>query len=399
MTAERTPGQRGPRLRTTLRRQPKVSSLELFFDLVFALGFTQCTALMVAEPTWTGVAQGLLALAVLWWAWAGYAWLTSTVDPDEGAVRIAMFAAMAAMLAVALAVPEAFGALGLTFALAYGVVRGAHIVLFLLASRDDPALRRSVASLAVSSAVAVGLLAGAAFLDGIAQALLWALTILIDFGGPALFGVAGWTLVPAHFADRHGRILILALGVSIVALGVAAERGVTPEVIAAAVLGLALAAALWWLHFDLVAPATERRLLRAAVGRERNALARDSYSYLHLPMVAGVILVAVGLQRALAGVDEPLPVVPAAALLGGVAIYLLAHVLLQVRTSGPLDVARLALVFVLPALIPVAAAVPTLVTLPGVTVVLWALIAYETRRHRETRAQLRRNLSDEPSPS
>lgn len=390
MATEGVPGERGPRLRATLRRQPKVSSLELFFDLVFALAFTQCTTLMLAEPTWQGVMHGMLALAVLWWAWAGYAWLTSVVDPEEGPVRLVMFAAMAAMLAVALSVPEAFGALGLTFALAYGAVRAAHVVLFLLASRGDAALRRSVASLAASSAVAVGLLTGAAFLNGIAQALLWALTILIDFGGPALFGVAGWKLIPAHFADRHGRIIILALGVSIVALGVAAERGVTPEVIVAAVLGLALAAALWWLHFDVVAPATEQRLLRAAEGRERNALARDSYSYLHLPMVAGVILVAVGLQGALADVVEPLAAMPAFSLLGGVAVYLLAHVVLQLRTSGPVNVPRLALVPVLPALIPVAVAVPALVTLPGVTVALWALIAYETRRYRETRAQLRR---------
>ena len=134
---------------TAVRREgDRVTTLELFFDLVFVLALTQCTALMAADPTWHGLVRGLLVLAVLWWAWVGYAWLTSVVDPEEGAVRLAIFAAMAAFLVAALCVPNAFGDDALAFACAYAVVRVAHIWLFVIASRDDPGLRRSVIGLA-----------------------------------------------------------------------------------------------------------------------------------------------------------------------------------------------------------------------------------------------------------
>ena len=147
---------RGPRLSAARREGERVTPLELFFDLVFVLAITQCTALMTHHPTWSGLVQGLLVLGVLWWAWVGYAWLTSVIDPEEGAVRLVMFVAMAAMLIAALCVPDAFGHLGLAFALAIGVFRVAHIALFMLASPDDDALRHSVLGFAVSTAVAVG---------------------------------------------------------------------------------------------------------------------------------------------------------------------------------------------------------------------------------------------------
>jgi low temperature requirement protein LtrA len=392
-------GARGPRLRAVPREGEKVKFLELFFDLVFVLGFTQCTALMVANPTWEGVAQALLVLAVLWWAWGGYAWLTSVVDPEEGAVRIAIFAAMAALLVVALCIPEAFGDRALAFAIAYGVVRAAQLALFALASRDDPELRHSVFTLAVSSAIGVGLLVGASFLDGLPQGALWGLAILLDWGGPALFGVAGWKLVPAHFAERYGLIVILALGESIVVLGVGAEVGLTAGVIVAAVLGVALASALWWIYFDVVALVTVRRLTQAPAGREQNALARDSYSYLHFPMVAGIVLVALGLEETLAHVEEPLHTVPAFALLGGVAIYLLAHVALRLRNAHSVNRRRLLLAVLLFALVPVAADVSALATLAGLNVLLWAMIAFETTGYGEARHRVRHGASaGQPSP-
>lgn len=377
----------------------KVRFLELFFDLVFVLGFTQCTALMVHEPTWAGIVQGLLVLAMLWWAWAGYAWLTSVVDPEEGVVKIAMFAAMGALLVVALAVPEAFGDLGLTFALAYGVVRIGHIALFALASRGTPDLRHSVATLSVSTAIAIGLLTAASFLDGVAQGAVWTVAIVIDFGGPALFGVEGWRLVPAHFAERHGLIIILALGESIVVLGVGATAGLTAGVIVAAVLGVALASALWWLYFDVVARVTERRLTRAATGRERNALARDSYSYLHFPMAAGIVLVAVGLENTLAHVDKPLETVVAFALLGGVALYLLAHVALRLRNAHSVNPQRLVLAILLLALAPLATRPPSLVTLAAVSLVLWLLVAYETRSYGQARDHIRHETPTQHEPT
>ena len=199
----------------------------------------------------------------------------------------------------------------------------AHIALFVLASRDDPALRKSVTGLAVSTAIGVGLLIGASFLDGLAQGALWALALLLDMGGPYLFGSEGWKLVPGHFAERHGLIIIIALGESIVAIGAGADTSLTFGIAAAAVVGILLSAALWWIYFDVVALVSARRLIRATEGREQNELARDSYSYLHFPMVAGIVLVAVSLKKTLADVDDPLAIVPAFALLGGVAFYLL----------------------------------------------------------------------------
>ena len=163
------------------------------------------------------------------------------------------------------------------------------------------------------------------------RAVLWLVALLIDLGGPFLFGVEGWRLIPGHFAERYGLILIIALGESIVAIGVGAEFGLDAGVVTAAVIGIAIAAALWWLYFDVVALVAERRLSRATPGREQNALARDSYSYLHLPMVAGIVLLALGMKKSLEHVGDPLHTVPAAALLGGVAVYLLAHVAFRWR--------------------------------------------------------------------
>src|SRR3954447_17389939 len=167
-------GTRAPRLSAVRREGERVTPLELFFDLVFVLAITQCTALMSANPTWSGLGQGLLVLGVLWWAWVGYAWLTSVIDPEEGAVRLVMFGGTAAFLVVSLCVPEAFGSLGLAFALTYGVVRVAQIGLFMLASGEDDRLRHSVLGLAASTFVAVGLLALASLFDGLAQGALWA---------------------------------------------------------------------------------------------------------------------------------------------------------------------------------------------------------------------------------
>ncbi len=363
--------------------------LELFFDLVFVLAITQCTALMFHQPTWEGLAQGTLVLGVLWWSWTGYAWLTSVLDPEEGAVRIVIFAAMAAFLIVAICVPEAFGQLALEFALAYGAVRAAHIALFMLASRDDPVLRQSVTGLAVSTAIGVALLVGASFLDGLAQAGLWALALLLDMGGPFLFGAEGWKLVPGHFAERHGLIIIIALGESIVAIGAGAAAHLTAGIAAAAVLGITLAAAMWWVYFDVVALVSARRLARAQEGRERNELARDSYSYMHFPMVAGIVLVALGLKKTLGHVEDPLDTVLAFALLGGVALYLLGLVGFRFRHIRSINRRRLLLALVMFALLPAAVELPALATLALVTALMCALITYETISYGEGRARVR----------
>jgi low temperature requirement protein LtrA len=360
-----------------LRDEDSVKPLELFFDLVFVLAFTQCTQLMAARPDWAGIGHGVLVLAVLWWAWVCYAWLTSLLDPEEGAVRLVMLAAMAGLLIVGLCVPEAFGDRALIFAIAYGAVRMGHVALYAIAAPAGLGLRRWVYRFGLSTAVVIALLVGASFLDGAAQAAVWGLAIALDVSVPAFSGVSEWRLAPRHFAERHNLVIILALGESVIVLGIGAERDLTTMVIVAAVLGMGVASALWWIYFDLVALVTERRLIRAAEGRERNALARDSYSYLHFPMVAGIVLVALGLEETVLHVDEPLQTETAFALLGGAAIYLLAHVALRLRNARTINPERLGVAVVLLALIPVVVHIASVWAVVVVNVLLWSMIAYE----------------------
>jgi low temperature requirement protein LtrA len=386
---------RAPRLQPVLRDKTKVTPLELFFDLVFVLALTQCTALMADEPTWRGVAKGILILGVLWWSWVGYSWLTSLIDPEEGVVRIAIFVSMAALLVVALCVPGAFDDSALLFAGGYAVVRIAHIMLYFAACRDDANLRQSVQGLAVSTAIGVALIGGASFADGALQGALWAIALAIDMGGPFLFGAAGWRLVPEHFAERHGLILIIALGESIVAIGVGTEGldDIDAGIVAAAVLGTAVAASLWWLYFDVVALVAERRLTTAEPGRDQNSTARDSYSLLHFPMVAGIVLLALGLKKTLEHVEDPLETVPACALLGGTAIYLLAHVAFRWRTVHRFSWQRLLVAAVACALIALAVELPALATLGILAAILIALIAFETVYFAELREKMRHQIA------
>jgi low temperature requirement protein LtrA len=386
---------RAPRLTAVLRQTERVTPLELFFDLVFVLALTQSTALMAAEPTWTGLGKGVLVLGVLWWAWVAYAWLTSVLDPQAGGVRIAMFAAMAAFLVVSLCVPDAFGDDAFLFACAYGVVRGAQLALYILASRDNPALRQSVLGLAGGTAIGVSLLFVASGTDGWLQAALWAAALLLDMGEPFLFGSEGWSLeYPGHFAERHGLIIIIALGESIVAIGVGAGTEVDVGVVAAATLGIGVAAAFWWLYFDVVALLAERDLARLPPGRERNERARDAYSYLHFPLVAGIVLSALGLKKTLDDVGKELDVEIATALLGGAALYLLAHVAIRLRTVGTLSIHRLVCAVILLALIPAAVGLPALVTLAGLAAVLFALIGLEAIHFADSRQRAAEALAE-----
>ena len=382
--------ERGPRVTAVLRGETEtVMPLELFFDLVFVLAITQCTALMAHEPTWRGLGKGLLVLGILWWSWVGYAWLTSVVDPEEGVVRIVLFAAMAALLVVALCVPHAFGDDALLFALAYAFVRAAHIALFALASRYDATLRRSVTALAGSSAVGVAALVVGGALGGVPQAVLWTAALLFDMAGPYFFGADGWKLVPGHFAERHGLIVLIALGESIVAIGAGADVAIDAEVVVGAVLGMTIAAALWWVYFDVTALVAARRLENATAGRERNEVARDAFSYLHFPMVAGIVLVALGLKKALGHVTDDLATVPAVALLGGTALYLLAHVAFRLRNVRRFSRERTVAAAVCLALVPVATSVSALVLVSALAAVLVVLIAIERRRFVELRGRVR----------
>jgi low temperature requirement protein LtrA len=368
--------------------EERVTPLELFFDLVFVFAFTQVTALISSDPSWAGLAKGLVVLGVLWWAWAAYAWLTNTVDPEEGEVRLVVFGAMVAMLVASLAVPDVFGDDAFVFACAYAVVRIAHLALYAFAGRGDRDLLAAIGRLSVGSLVAITLLFVASALDGPAQTALWVIALTCDFLGAFIGGGRGWRLEAGHFAERHGLIVIIAIGETIVALGASATHDLGLGVLAAAGLALAIAFALWWAYFDVVAIVAERRL-REATGKAQLTMARDSYSYLHLPMIAGIILFAVGVKKTLLDIGEPLATVPAVALCGGVALYLGAHILFRLRNVRTLSRRRLVVTLVLVALIPVALEIPALATLAVVAALCVGLIAYEAIRYAEDRERVR----------
>ena len=376
-------------METALEREPRVTPLELFFDLVFVFAFTQVTSLMSADPTAGGVLRGMLVLGALWWAWEGYAWLTNTIDADEGGVRLAVLAVVGALLILSLAVREAFGSSAILFGAAYFIVRALHLVLYSIAGRDDPDLLGAVRRFAPTATLGPTLILVAGFSDGAGQYALWALALAIDYLGALRGHSAGWRVSAHHFVERHGLIVIIALGESIVAIGVGATgEPLGAGVVVAALLGICIAASLWWAYFDWVSILVESRLA-SATGVARAALARDAYAYLHLPMVAGVVLFALGLKKALAHVGDELATVAALSLTGGVALYLLAHVGVRFRIGGGLGHGRPTAVLLLAALIPLSLAASALVALALVAAVCTALIAYEALRYRESRARIR----------
>jgi low temperature requirement protein LtrA len=369
--------------------QQRVTTLELFFDLVFVFAITQVTGFLADHESWLGLLQGLLILGALWWTWAAYAWLTNTLNPEEGIVRIAVFASMAAMLIVALATPRAFSTDGVVFGVAYLFVRALHIVLYAIAGRGDRELMGAVMRIAPSALIAAGLLVVAGFTEGPIRVGIWVLALVIDIGWLLVGGMRGWRVSPEHFIERHGLIVIIALGESIVSIGVgAAGLALDAQTIAAALLGVTVACALWWSYFDWTVYIAQARLEEVR-GAARAMLARDLFSYLHYPMVAGIVLFALGMKTTLAHVDEPLHIIPAIGLCGGLALYFGAHVAERLRIGGGWGHGRPTATVVLLALIPVATVVPSLVALALATTVCVALIAYERLRYPYARAWIR----------
>jgi low temperature requirement protein LtrA len=221
------------------------------------------------------------------------------------------------------------------------------------------------------------------------QMVVWAAALAIDYLWLLVVGMRGWRVSPEHFVERHGLIMIIALGESIVAIGVgAAGLPLDAGRIAAALLGIVVACALWWSYFDWAVYVAQARLADAT-GAERAVLARDLYSYLHLPMVAGIVLFALGMKTTLSHFDAPLEIIPAVGLSGGLALYFAGHVALRLRQGGGWGHGRPIATIVLLALVPVAAQVPALAALALVAAVCAALIAYEALRYPYARSWIR----------
>ncbi|MEV6640280.1 low temperature requirement protein A [Amycolatopsis sp. NPDC051371] len=381
----------------------RVSTIELFFDLVFVYAITQTTQLMADHLSPTGVGQGLAMLAVLWWCWCSYAWLGTTIHVDHGIARLAMFGAMAVMFLVSLTIPEAFvdhpGGLfaPVLFVVCYALVRLLHLVAYLGAAKHDPGLKHVLLRMFVGLLPSVVLLSISTTLSGPWQLGLWVVALLADYLNVYLAGPDGWRLnSPAHFAERFGLIVIIALGESIVAIGIGI--GALPMswlVAGAAVCGLALAAGMWWTYFDVVARVSEHRLTRAT-GTERTKLATDSYTFLHLPLIAGIVLVALGLKKSFLYIadtehhtpSEALHGVPLWTLTGGLALYLIALSALRKRNLGSWNVQRLVAGILLVAATPLLEHVPAAVLLLVVAGLVLGLIGFERLRFAEWRRQV-----------
>ena len=375
----------------------RVTTLELFFDLVFVFAITQVTGYMAQHLTMVGMLEGLILLALIWWAWVAYSWLSTAIRFDEGLVRVLLFTAMGMMLVISMGLPEAFGdapggfdgwlSTPTVVALAYAVVRGLHLGLYAVAGRDDPEMAAAVRRFSAPVALAMALLLIGSIAGGWAQVLLYAVAVLMDVTGSYWGGGAGWALNPAHFVERHGLIVIIALGESIVAIGAGASAlPLSLPICVTALLGLAVAACLWWVYFDFTALAAERNLT-ALEGSARNRAARDGYSVMHWPMIAGIVLLALGVKKTvtmvgaepfdLTGHIKPLAAISLAA---GVALYLTGHLLFRVRMDHSWSRPRAVAAAVCTGLAVVAPVVPTMALLVAVTAVVVVLVNHEYRR-------------------
>ena len=339
--------------RVSLRRDSAVpqraTSLELFYDLVFVFAITQVSHLLLAHLTWEGAGQAALVLLVVWWSWNYTTWATNELDPDATLVRLLLIALMLASLLMAIAIPEAFGERGLLFAVAYVVIQlGRHTFLTFAAAAPGTVERARAASILVWFLAAGVLWIAGGIAEGPARTVLWLVALALDYAGPLVtFRVPGrprlapeaWEIGTEHFSERFQLFIIIALGETIVITGATtAELELTNATVAAFAVAFLTTAALWWLYFNLVAAISERRLAQAEA---RVLLARDAYTYLHVVLVAGILLNAVGDELVIAHPTEELSGAELAATVGGPALYLLAHVLLRLRMSGTLATRRL----------------------------------------------------------
>jgi low temperature requirement protein LtrA len=377
----------------------RVTTFELFFDLVFVFAFTQVTGFMAHEHSFLGVLQGMVILGLLWWSWVSFSWLANQTHVDEGLMRFGLSAVMVAVFIAALAIPEAFadfegGLHGpLVLALSYLVVRILHLGLYAHAAGDDQPLRRQIAKMTAAMVLGSTLIITGAVITGPAQTWFWLAGLIIDCGITFLTSRRGdWRVhSAAHWTERYGLIIILALGESIVAIGVgASQEPVSVPILVGAATGIMLSLGLWWLYFDVTAIAAEHRFA-ALRGPARASAAVEAYTYLHLPLVAGIVLSALGVEDVLAHVEESqgFGALGAAALFGGTALYLLGNTAFWHRVGGEWKTWRLGAAALLLTLIPVAAQLAPLAALVLITVIVSSLVALESLRYAQHRTTIR----------
>lgn len=377
----------------------RVTTFELFFDLVFVFAFTQTSRLMADEHSATGVLQGMVILGLLWWSWVSYAWLSNQAHIDEGIMRLGIIVAMVAMFVAALAIPEAFDDLEggmsgpLVLAVAYTVVRLIHTGLYIIAADDDMALKRQVLKTSVGMLVGSGLIVAGALIGDPVQIWFWLAGLLVDFALTYATSAGGnWRVhSAAHWAERFGLVVILALGESIVAIGFGASKlPVDNPILAGSVLGIGLSICLWWLYFDMIALAAER-IMSKLKGHARAALAVDAYTYMHFLLIAGIIFSALGVETALAHIDDPADFgwFGASALIGGTALYLVGHAAFWRRAGGKWKVWRLGGAAALLALMPLAAVMSPLGAMGLVFGICSLIVLIETTLYADFRAEFR----------
>jgi len=379
------------------------TNLELFYDLVFVFAVTQVSHLLVAHLTWAGVGQSALVLLVIWWAWNYTTWFTNELDPESIVVRVVVIAIMLASLLMAIAIPRAFGDRAMLFVGSYVAIQVGRQAFLTFVAGTAGTVERTRATRILIWFVAAGVfwIAGA-LADGTARTLLWLLALAIDYAGPvAVYRVPGlprvssadWNVEVSHFAERFGLFIIIALGESVVVTGATtSELELDDARVVAFAIAFLSSAALWWLYFDTVARIAQRRL---ELSPNRTQLARDAYTYLHVVMVAGIIVSAVGDELLIAHPTEVLPGREVAAVVAGPALYLLALSLHRLRMSGTISPRRLAGAVACAAAGFLGAFAPALVVAGVVLAILAAVIGADRRagvlrRRRGERSPLER---------
>lgn len=333
-----TDGTGGNGAETVNQDEVRVSSIELFFDLVFVFTITQLTALLASKPDGESLAQIVLMLTAIWWMYAAFAWLTNAVPPVRTALRLPLMAGMAAFFVISLTIPTAFDGDGVVFACAYIAVIAIHTVLYMQSARWSVA---GVWSFARMNLVAAALILAATLIGGAWEYVLWALAVPIFVIVPWLVPEeAGWIL-PSHFVERHGLVVMVALGESVVAVGIGASGiEITGEMLAVAVLGLVVSAELWWVYFGGDDAEAEGALRRMTPTRREFYAANVAYYWAHLLILLGIVCDAAALERAIGHAYDPLDFARALALGGGTALYLIGHAFFRRTLKLPMRPGR-----------------------------------------------------------